>query len=279
MPRLAQNVGGGFLTGFGRGLELQGREKRAAALKALERDQQLNRDQSREAAADRRQTERLTAADKRQERSDKAAKSRLDLRLTTEAKTRRGLLKGTFQSADGTHYSITNSGITKSTGIKGARPGEKGKKAPPADVGTADWLARHQAAAEGREPTSQDFVDAFDRVKQVKDNPARRGGLAVRVYDSMKRDIRDRRTDPEKRKAAEAWVDQLMKEPDKPLKAGPGAGGIPRVSPPPVGGSGAEKAQAPKSFKSSSDVRAAFRNGDITREQAEKILKQKFGFQ
>lgn len=97
-----------------------------------------------------------------------------------------------------------------------------GDGAPPADVASAEWLAKQLAASEGREVSPKDLLKSYEQVRQAKDNPNSRAALVVRVVESFNKDPRDRRSGDEKQAAARKFVDDIQSEsktPDKPKAA------------------------------------------------------------
>ena len=87
-----------------------------------------------------------------------------------------------------------------------------GEGAPPADVANAEWLAKKTAAAEGREVTDQDMLDAYKEIRTSKDNPNGRAALVTRIYEGMAKDTFDDRPNSVKLAEARTFVEGLYKE-------------------------------------------------------------------
>lgn len=96
--------------------------------------------------------------------------------------------------------------------------GTGGKTGDPADIQSARQLAAWNAAAEGREPTAEDFVKAYEKVKGGGISPTERAKAIDSRLKIMTEDWNDKRTPEEKRRAATEEVDAMLgtSAPEKP---------------------------------------------------------------
>lgn len=206
MGRALAYIGGGLLSGVGKGMVAQGQEKREAALALI-----------------------------REQNKDRRAQEDRDFRAGENEKTRdhqRGLIKEKaglpptgFRSTDDGRMEAVPGGPADPEYLKQKSRAElKGGQAP-AEVKAAEWFANRRASMEGRQPTDADYVEAFEFIRQAKQDPGKRASLVLNAYKAMKDDFQDRRPDEEKRKAATEMVDELMQQEAAPKPAdrkGPG---------------------------------------------------------
>lgn len=88
--------------------------------------------------------------------------------------------------------------------VAGIRGTSDKKAREPADVALANYMAQNIAAAEGREPTPQDRLDALDRINTAKRNPTEAARVVV---DAMK--LRDQLFDEGDKAKLQKVIDDL----------------------------------------------------------------------
>lgn len=204
---------------FQRGMATEERQWRSS-------ESQADRDFTRSENQQGREFQRGMAQEDRDWRSTEAQTERDWRSSESEADRgfRRGLIADTVTDADRNLRGITAGGDVIDTGVKMPAAGAGGGGgAIPDEIEVAEWLARNRAAAEGREPTNQDILEAHATVRRAKENPQGKATLVLRVYEATKSDPTDRRPDEDKRRAAEEWVNQLL-EADEPSRGTPRGG-------------------------------------------------------
>lgn len=264
-------IAGGLLSGLGQGMVAQDEVRRRAEERrqeALRRARERQEDRDFQVQRDEAQRVFQTGLEDRRFKNQQTLEGQ---RAARDAQT----ITSTITGEDGSVYGITKTGGRIDLGIK-APPKGSGSGSAPAEVQSAEWLARHMAASEGREPTAQDMVEAHRQIRTAKDNPNQRAGLVVRLYEAAKKDFRDRRSDEEKFAAAETAVDQLLAK--EGGSSGSSRGGSGRGS----GGGGLMPGQggqsASSAYKSADDVKSAYQAGTLSRAEALNILRSQFGY-